>query len=898
MRRRTILFLACLALVALAAGGAGWFLWTSAPERLDELLEDTLTRTLGTRVSIAATHLPSDWPPAIEARDVRAGSSAMGPALVVPEARLELDLVGLASGKLQARRLLLRDPRLRVLRAADGSLQSPFGASEEAEEEVATAYEVGRQALEAVVAWLLDQRLPTRRLDIVQGHLTILEEGPDGALPVLALSELNAHVTRNRSGDAGAVRFETGWIAGDDAEQAGRIAGWAELDRVGESGFGLELEDLDLAPLAPVLAGLHPQLEVAGQATGDLELRLAPDRSHRIDAQLELADLRARFPGGQVVRSPSAAVDASIVLDEDRLELWSGEVESDGLRLGVEGTLELPVRDEARLRLALRLPRLSLAEANRAIRWLPPNARDGAREGLERIESGTLRDLEAILTTRLGTFSDREATPLPRLLSDLELSGRLEAANLLLAEEQRLEAAAFDWHYDRGRLDVRGMKGRFENDPLPRLDLTISGLTQLIPTDQLQCAKPSVVPPIPGRLALTDWVRARRRPGSPRSWSRLDVNAKWVAHPILLCVVENLSASLIPADNGWDAEVQQGTWAGAPVHGKASFRSQPGEALRISLHLGPPWEPVGSRDPEGPWAAGSFETRASSFGPWRVRGMRGAFEMSGTDLNLEAVHVDLEPRAEIQGKLVLELGSRQEVPYRTTFRMENGSASHVLRSLGVEGDFVDGTLVSAGTIEGTLHDAASPLANAHGRGVVLARDGLLYKRVPALLAIAMASDALSSLSDRERIPYTAIDADLELKDGILYSRSLSLDGPWIRAVAHGSVNMVDSPNPLEAVMGIFLFRGLDNVISKVPILSRLLLGEDENLINAYFALTGPFGDPDARLIPVKTIATGPASFVLEGFPAFVRGSLSRLRSVLAPGRGAPSVPNPDRRADS
>jgi hypothetical protein len=95
------------------------------------------------------------------------------------------------------------------------------------------------------------------------------------------------------------------------------------------------------------------------------------------------------------------------------------------------------------------------------------------------------------------------------------------------------------------------------------------------------------------------------------------------------------------------------------------------------------------------------------------------------------------------------------------------------------------------------------------------------------------------------------------------------------------------------VVALFFFRNLDSLISKVPLLNRVLLGEDENLINAYFALSGPFGEPKARLIPVKTLSSGPASFMLEGFPAFVRGGLSRLRSVL-PGGGGESPPPEER----
>jgi len=66
-----------------------------------------------------------------------------------------------------------------------------------------------------------------------------------------------------------------------------------------------------------------------------------------------------------------------------------------------------------------------------------------------------------------------------------------------------------------------------------------------------------------------------------------------------------------------------------------------------------------------------------------------------------------------------------------------------------------------------------------------------------------------------------------------------------------------------------------------------LLGADDNLVSTYFAISGPWGDPRARIIPSKSIASGPGSFVLEGFPAFVRGGLSTLERIFtAAGSGA------------
>jgi hypothetical protein len=81
-----------------------------------------------------------------------------------------------------------------------------------------------------------------------------------------------------------------------------------------------------------------------------------------------------------------------------------------------------------------------------------------------------------------------------------------------------------------------------------------------------------------------------------------------------------------------------------------------------------------------------------------------------------------------------------------------------------------------------------------------------------------------------------------------------------------------------------------------PLLNRMLLGPDENLVSTYFAVSGPWAEPEGTLIPTKSFASGPASFVLEGLPAFVRGGLSTLERVLTGSAARPeSAPPADDR---
>ena len=72
---------------------------------------------------------------------------------------------------------------------------------------------------------------------------------------------------------------------------------------------------------------------------------------------------------------------------------------------------------------------------------------------------------------------------------------------------------------------------------------------------------------------------------------------------------------------------------------------------------------------------------------------------------------------------------------------------------------------------------------------------------------------------------------------------------------------------VEAVIGIFYFRALDRVIGVFPILNRMLLGTDDNLVSTYFAVSGPWGDPRARIIPSKSIASPPPAAGRSALPS-------------------------------
>jgi hypothetical protein len=86
---------------------------------------------------------------------------------------------------------------------------------------------------------------------------------------------------------------------------------------------------------------------------------------------------------------------------------------------------------------------------------------------------------------------------------------------------------------------------------------------------------------------------------------------------------------------------------------------------------------------------------------------------------------------------------------------------------------------------------------------------------------------------------------------------------------------------MDARVAVFLFRKLDRVIGKIPILNQLLLGTDANLVATYYRVTGPWANPKVKPILLPGSA-GSASVVLQGVPLFVKRGFQTLGSLVLP----------------
>jgi hypothetical protein len=164
------------------------------------------------------------------------------------------------------------------------------------------------------------------------------------------------------------------------------------------------------------------------------------------------------------------------------------------------------------------------------------------------------------------------------------------------------------------------------------------------------------------------------------------------------------------------------------------------------------------------------------------------------------------------------------------------------------------------------------------------------------MAVALAGDVLTPISKLERIRYDRMRALLELGHGRVAADALSVDGPDARAFARGGVTIGEKPHLLEVELVLFLFRNVDWVIDKIPIVNFLLLGPNRNLIAAHYQISGSWDEPSARLVPVQSFTRGPGTLVFERLPSIVELGLDALGGLV--GRDRVAGPEPAARPEA
>ncbi len=141
--------------------------------------------------------------------------------------------------------------------------------------------------------------------------------------------------------------------------------------------------------------------------------------------------------------------------------------------------------------------------------------------------------------------------------------------------------------------------------------------------------------------------------------------------------------------------------------------------------------------------------------------------------------------------------------------------------------------------------------NLEGNLIVYLEKGTIY-RFRALARIFSLMN-LRSLPDPDvkGIRYDVLSGSLSIERGRVALHDTVLFGEDVRVIANGKIDLVK--NEFDLLMGVQVFRLVDDILKQLPVAGPILLGKDQMFIASYFEVEGKLTDPRVRFKPFKSI---------------------------------------------
>jgi hypothetical protein len=864
--------------------------WT--PEQLRLEAEERLSAALDSEVQVGAVELALGVGIHLEARDIRLWVGEDGPALVVDTISIGIEPLSLLLGELRPRRMVLEGATLRIVEGADGRWSPPFefldpdpaDPPRSADEEILLSLTGLEKALRAMLEKPLiadSLRARNSRVTLLLGRTADSSGGGEPFELHLDLEDARLQHSRLR-GDA--VIELTGVIAGPDGP-LGRIEWKAERDRHERVTTEFSTDSLALSAAQSWIRRVLPRAHLSGQIGGSASATWPKPGIARVAFELAAVEFSAQAPEGDrplgPMSAPKVTLSVDIGVEDEQLEIDTLRINAGDLELALEGEISRPLAPEADAKLAFHIRDADVAGLRTLLEWMPAETREALLAPTARVLAGRLVKLDVEGRGPIRAWD--ELFRGERAPTTLGLSGVLEAADASfdVGDDDRLERVAVQARWSGDRLEVIEATGDLDGSPLPVLHLKIDGVSSWFAADPSRRRISSGALPLSGVPLLWSLLADDEDDDSDleRFQAVLALDIETLQYPLFLWPLEDVHAVVEAGQRGLDVLLTRGTWGGVPIEGSASWIFEPNREVFVQLTAGTPRALAQLPPPRYAWARGRFVVHPIESSEWHRLSASGGFSADGGTIRLHEVAVDLQPTGTLRASGSLDLSFEDRIPFQLSAELNGGDVADLSRQLDVSAGQATGSLSAWATFDGTVTEDASLLPGLAGVLEINARDGEIWRKLPPVLSIALASESFNPFADRETVRYTSIKTHLDLDDGRMHTESFVLDGPDLRVFADGDLDLAQPPHEIDAEVALFLFRHLDQAIDLIPVLNMLLLGSDQNLVAAHFELSGPWNEIEAELIPLRSLSAGPASLVLEGIPNIMRKGFDAIGAI-------------------
>ena len=256
----------------------------------------------------------------------------------------------------------------------------------------------------------------------------------------------------------------------------------------------------------------------------------------------------------------------------------------------------------------------------------------------------------------------------------------------------------------------------------------------------------------------------------------------------------------------------------------------------------------------------------------------------------------------VQGRLVIHVPVRQPVTVKTWLNLEDLSLQSVGTTFLSPEDLrehqVTGTLSVQGMVQGRGNDDRGIIPTLNGELTVLVKDGRIRRDtiLPKLLALMNLPALLQGKVDLQKdgYPFVRQTGTFTIKNGVMSSKNIILDGPILTLTGAGEYNLVE--DQLDLVVAANPLGPYFTLLRNIPLFGSLLDGDEDNIMTALFDVKGSIHDPIVQSLPFESVRTGLTGFAQLAFNV-LKNTVALPSNILFPphstGTASPPDPQPD-----
>ena len=192
----------------------------------------------------------------------------------------------------------------------------------------------------------------------------------------------------------------------------------------------------------------------------------------------------------------------------------------------------------------------------------------------------------------------------------------------------------------------------------------------------------------------------------------------------------------------------------------------------------------------------------------------------------------------------------------------------LLQTIGIEEEYVGGHLTveallfTRGKKKEDLITSLTGSANVLLANGKIAKSNVIFKILDFLSLQKIFMQKPPDLS-KEGFYFESIEGHIEINNGTLETRNLTMKSPVFNAVAQGKVNLHN--RQVDADLGVQPLGTVDSLVSKIPIAGYILTGEKKSLLIYYFKVQGALSKPEVSYIPFKKLGLSLIDFFKRAF---------------------------------